>query len=292
MYGIVGNGQVGQHIAEAFDRHGIKNHLIGRDVDGDMAKYRKTDVIFDVSKAKPDDLLELSNKYTRIIYTSSFRDVNQCEENPAMADRLNFLVPTVLSNYNPIVYISTDYVFGKLSTDAPRPISGKIGEGENPDSEFFSGGAPSVYGKSKRRGELGVLNRDGIVVRIASPFGKWKSPLRQSFVDMVASSFKTLELPVDQIISPTYLPEAAETLMGIAVDMQAGGMYHLVNEGSASYRDLGAWVRSAARNKHKINVRYSDPKTDRLRPNYSALQNNKLPKLSHWAEAVEKYVRG
>ena len=292
MYGIVGNGQVGQHIAEAFDRHGIKNHLIGRDVDGDMAKYRKTDVIFDVSKAKPDDLMELSSKYTRIIYTSSFRDVNQCEENPAMADRLNFLVPTVLSNHKPIVYISTDYVFGKLSTDAPRPISGKIGEGENPDSEFFSGGAPSVYGKSKRRGELGVLNRDGIVVRIASPFGKWKSPLRQSFVDMVVSSFKTLELPVDQIISPTYLPEAAETLMGIAVDMQASGMYHLVNEGSASYRDLGAWVRNAARNKHKINVRYSDPKTDRLRPNYSALQNNKLPKLSHWAEAVEKYIRG
>jgi len=289
MFGIVGNGQVGQHLAEAFDAMGYENHLIGRNTDEKIQKYRKTDVEFDVSTAKPEDLYQLSDKYTMLIYTSAYRDVNQCEKDPAMADRLNFLVPTVLANNRPLMYISTDYVFGKLNTEVPRPIVGKIGEGENPDSEFFSGGASSVYGKSKRRGELGVLNRDGFVVRIASPFGKWKSPLRQSFIDMVASSFDELTLPRDQIISPTYLPEAARTIAGLALSPKTG-MYHAVCEGSCSYQDFAMWARKVIKSTAQVRGKFSDPELDKLRPNYSALQNNKLPKLSHWAEAVEHYL--
>jgi dTDP-4-dehydrorhamnose reductase len=290
MFGILGNGQVGQHLAEAFDYMNLPNHLIGRKVDEKIEKYRETDVVFDVSSALPEDLYQLSDNYNVLIYTSAYRDVAKCEDDPALADRINWLVPATLSNHKPIVYISTDYVFGKLNTDYPRPITGKIGEGEDPDSKYFSGGAPSVYGQSKRRGEQAVIGSGSAVVRIGSPFGKWKSPLRHSFVDMVQSNFSTMTLPRDQIVSPTYLPQAAERIAMLATDMQPG-VYHAVCEGSASFMDIATWVRSVIKSKHKVLGKYSDPVEDRLRPNYSALQNNKLPKLWHWAEAVDQYLR-
>ena len=291
MFGIIGNGQVGQHLAAAFDDMGADNHLIGRKVDEKIEKYRETDVVFDVSLAKPDDLYQLSDKYEVLIYTSAYRDVNQCEKDPALADRLNWLVPATLAAHKPIIYISTDYVFGKLDQDYPRPVQGKIGEGEDPDSKYFSGGAPSFYGQSKRRGELGALKNDSLVVRIGSPFGPYKSPMRNSFIDMVASNFDTMTLPRDQIVSPTYLPQAAERIAQLATTMNPG-VYHAVCEGSGSFMDIAMWVRRALRSKAKVLGKFSDPVQDKLRPNYSALQNNKLPKLWHWAEAVDKYIRG
>ena len=291
MFGIIGNGQVGQHLAAAFDDMGVDNHLIGRKVDEKIEKYRETDVVFDSSLAKPDDLYKLSDQYEVLIYTSAYRDVSQCEKDPALADRLNWLVPTTLAAHKPIIYISTDYVFGRLNSDCPRPVQGKIGEGEDPDSEYFSGGAPSFYGQSKRRGELGALKNGSPVVRIGSPFGPYKSPMRQSFIYLVASNFDTMTLPRDQIVSPTYLPQAAERIAHLATTMDPG-MYHAVCEGSASFMDIAMWVRRAQRSKHKVLGKYFDPVQDKLRPNYPALQNNKLPKLWHWAEAVDRYIRG
>lgn len=291
MFGIIGNGQVGQHLAAAFDDMGADNHLIGRKVDEKIEKYRETDVVFDSSLAKPDDLYKLSDQYEVLIYTSAYRDVSQCEKDPALADRLNWLVPATLAAHKPIIYISTDYVFGRLNSDCPRPVQGKIGEGEDPDSEYFSGGAPSFYGQSKRRGELAALKNGSPVVRIGSPFGPYKSPMRQSFIDLVASNFDTMTLPRDQIVSPTYLPQAAERIAHLATTMDPG-MYHAVCEGSASFMDIAMWVRRAQRSKHKVLGKYFDPVQDKLRPNYTALQNNKLPKLWHWAEAVDRYIRG
>lgn len=292
MYAIFGNGQLAQHLAFAMDKYFVKNEIVGRRAPTDVFRYRNTDIDFDASLASSKQVQDIAKNYDLIIYTSSLRDIAACEKDPVMADRVNWLVPTALASYTKVVYISTDYVFGKLSMDYPRPITGKIGEGEDPSSKYFSGGAPSIYGRTKLSGERGVLNNGGSVVRISSPFGKWKSPLRPSFVDMVVSNMTHLFLPIDQIVSPTYLPEAAEVLANKEILDSLEGVNHLVNEGSGSFFDIGNWARSSARNKSRTSLRYSDDKTDKLRPTYSALQNNKLPKLSHWAEAVSEYLKG
>lgn len=291
MYGIFGNGQVAQHIAFALDKLKIKNELIGRGDKVEVERYRNTENTFNVEVASSKHLRDISRNYDVIIYTSSLRDVNACEKNPALAHRVNAYAPSYLSEQTKVIYISTDYVFGKLSANYPRPVSGKIGEGEDPDSKYFSGGAVSIYGHTKRQGEVAVLKNSGAVVRISSPFGRWKSPLRGSFVDLVSSSQEHMFLPVDQIVSPTYLPEAADVLASVDIK-EMDGIYHLVNEGSGSYFDIGTWARSTIRNRKKVSMRYSEQELDKLRPNFSALQNNRLPKLSHWAEAVAKHLKG
>jgi dTDP-4-dehydrorhamnose reductase len=292
MIGVFGNGQVGQHLAEALDIAGVENKIIGREKGDDLPRYRPTDVVFNAETATAADVRRVVEPFEKVIYTSAYRDVNQCEENPRMADRINHLIPAVIATAKPIVYISTDYVFGKLSEKYERPIVGKIGEGEDPESQYFSFGSPSVYGKSKRSGEISVLGKDGIVVRISSPFGKWKSPLRHSFVDNLTWQFgKSLTMPDDQIVSPTHLPEASGRIVGLTFEPWEPGVYHVVCEGSASFFTIAKFVNDTLGLKQKITPRSSDA-SDKLRPTYSALQNNKVGQLSFWAESLQQHLRG
>lgn len=293
MIGVFGNGQVGQHLAEALDEFGIPNKIVGRDKPDDTPRYRKTDIVFDAQYADAPATRRAADQFDAIIYTSALRDVNACEGDRRLADRINHLIPAVLASAVPVVYISTDYVFGRLSEKYQRPITGKIGEGEDPDSEYFGFGAPSVYGQTKRAGEIAVLNHRGSVVRIASPFGKWKSPLRHSFVDNLTWQIgKALSMPTDQIVSPTYLPAAANTIAKLFYSDAETGVYHVVCEGSASFFDIAKQVNNELKLGQKITGRVSSEQELRLRPTYSALQNNKLPALPHWAEALRTHLRG
>jgi dTDP-4-dehydrorhamnose reductase len=291
MIGIFGSGQVAQHIAEYLDLLGIKYQIVGRGAKETVPVHRKVDIKFPVDTAKPQELKVIAKQFEVVIYTSAYRDLLACEASYAVADRINHLIPRVLSTHVPMLYISTDYVFGKLNPEWPRPIAGKIGEGEDPESRYFSSGSKSVYGKTKRSGELGVLAHDGWVARIASPFGKWRSPLRESFVDIMGSKGGDVILPSQQIITPTYLPESVRLMVGLFVDRKDSGIYHAVNEGSVSYADLVRQIRRERGIAGKVTNR-EDNRDDELRPNYSALQNNKLDKLSHWAEAVRTHFEG
>lgn len=291
MIGVFGSGQVAQHIAEHLDERKVKYEVVGRGTKPSVPVHRQVDVKFPVDTARPQELKDIAKRYDLVVYTSAYRDVLACEHSPVVADRINHLVPRVLSTYVPMLYISTDYVFGKLNPDWQRPIPGRIGEGEDPESEYFSKGSASVYGKTKRSGELGVLAHDGWVVRIASPFGKWRSPLRESFVDILASKSGDVELPYQQIITPTYLPEAVRSMVGLFIDRKDPGIYHAVNEGAVSYADLVRQIRRERKISGKV-IDRADNETDKLRPNYSALQNNKMEKLTHWADALHTHLRG
>jgi len=289
MIGIIGGGQVGQHLAEAASAMGIKYELVGRQTKHDLARFQDENVLFDVSSCRASDVKQLAQRYEAIIYTSALRDVAQCEKDYATADKINHLVPRILSQERPVVYISTDYVFGKLSHENPRPITGKIGEGEEPESEYFSRGPASVYGKTKRSGEVAVLSNYGFVVRIASPFGNWGSALRRSFVDNMRFLEGELTIPKDQIISPTYLPEVSPVIVGLAASSTgSGNVYHAVSEGEVSYAELARQVRRELGIQGKIVGRQSN-ESDSLRPTYSALQNNRLQKFSHWAVALNRH---
>jgi dTDP-4-dehydrorhamnose reductase len=173
------------------------------------------------------------------------------------------------------IYISTDYVYDLNSENRP------LHEDEP------SKGALSVYGHSKLEGEKAVLENGGTVARISSPFGPKKSPFKASFVDFVASSFKNLELPIDQHFRPTYMPDAAKALVSLAVDDLPGGVYHVVNEGTTDWAMLARFVREKVGNKYKV---MPVTRKDTTRPEWGNLKNTKLPKMRHWSEALLEYL--
>ena len=272
--GVVGSGQVAQHLVAAARESGIDIVLVGR-VDGPTVTRRA----FDPDRTWEDeaDLLLALSDCDVVINTAAFRDLAACEKDPQLAKQVNTDLPRLLSEKGPRqVFISTDYVFRGLS-------EGRRTEADKPD-------AVCVYGSSKADGEDAVLSRNGAVVRIASPWGIYPSPERAHFVDAIVPkgvASGKLDMPNDQHFSPTYLPDVAGLILDVAMEPAAAGVFHAVNSGSATWEDFTAYIFSTLRTKVKVT---GSQRNDRLRPKYGALANTRLPRPRHWAEALKEYL--
>jgi len=213
---------------------------------------------------------------TSVINCAALRDINLCEKDPTLAVRANVDLPAAIGDTVKQLYISTDYVYDLNEED--RRL----------DEDTPTRGALSIYGQTKLRGEQEVLQRGGSVARISSPWGLYPSPMKPSFVDMVTSSLKVLDLPTDQFFNPTYLPDAAPVLVDLAVN-PSRGIYHVVNQGKTNWFEFAKVARSMARNKNKTTGSF---RWDNTRPRNGALINNRLPRFRTWAEAMQEYLSG
>ena len=261
MIVILGNGQASQHIQDDLNNRQVKYVVLSR---SHWANYEE--LLGLIRDAAPEV----------VINCAAQRDIALCEEKPETSIEANVTLPEVVSAAGfKQIYLSTDYVY-----DLNR--ENRVLHEDEP-----SKGALSVYGESKWQGERKVLANGGIVARISSPFGPRKSPFKQSFVDFAASSFKNLELPVDQHFQPTYMPEAASAIITLALDGAPSGVYHTVNEGTTDWATLAKFVREKIGNKYKV---MPVTRKDITRPEWGNLKNTKLPKLSHWANAMMEYL--
>lgn len=261
MIVILGSGQASQHVQDELDARGIKHVVLGRQHWSDYEELLGL-----IKDADPQ----------AVINCAAQRDIALCEDKPQTAIEANVRLPQVVSAAGfKQIYISTDYVY-----DLNR--ENRILHEDEP-----SKGALSVYGHSKLEGEKVVLENGGTVARISSPFGPKKSPFKASFVDFVASSFKNLELPIDQHFRPTYMPDAAKALVSLALDGIPAGIYHVVNEGTTDWAMLARFVREKVGNKYKV---MPVTRKDTTRPEWGNLKNTKLPRMRHWSEAMLEYL--
>jgi dTDP-4-dehydrorhamnose reductase len=257
---ILGSGQSSLHVQDELNAKGEKYIVLGR---GHWSDYEE--LLGLIRDADP----------MVVINCAAQRDIALCEEKPQTAVDANVTLPEVVSAAGfKQIYLSTDYVYDLnrenrvLSEDEP------------------SKGALSVYGSSKLAGEKRVLDNGGIVVRISSPFGPRKSPFKPSFVDFVASSFKNLELPIDQHFRPTYMPDAAKVIVDSLIDAPSG-IYHVVNEGTTDWAMLARFVREKVGNKYKV---MPVTRKDTTRPEWGNLKNTKIARLRHWSDAMLEYL--
>ncbi len=170
-----------------------------------------------------DDVARLFDK-TRpdtVILTAAMTNVDACEKNPTLANRINAAAPGLVARAckkatASLVHVSTDYVFDGmksrkyLETDVQRPIS--------------------VYGASKLAGERSVLSTlpEAAVVRPAVLYGWNPIPEKMNFVTWVLKKLRNNE-PVklfeDQVVSPTLADDLAGVLLELT-DKQASGVWH------------------------------------------------------------------
>ena len=132
----------------------------------------------------------------------------------------------------PVIHLSTDYVFSGTKTTAYVEVDPT--------------GPASVYGRSKRAGELAVLaaNPDTAVLRTAwvySPHGAnfLKTMLR------LAGDRDVVRVVGDQHGTPTYAPDIAEAIVIVAQRMvnesdaeDGRGIFHLVATGTTNWADF------------------------------------------------------
>ena len=124
-----------------------------------------------------------------------------------------------------LLTFSSDLVFaGRKTTpyterDAPHPLG--------------------VYGRSKLLAEQAVLEKlpSALVVRTSAFFSAWDE---HNFVHHALAAARRGEdfaAADDLLISPTYVPDLANTALDLLLD-QTGGLWHLANQGTYSWAEL------------------------------------------------------
>lgn len=173
-------------------------------------------------------------EFDRVILTAALTAVDYCETHEDEAFAINGDAPGVIAEIcfekgAHLTYISTDFVFDGLARGAYR------------ESQIAM--PLSVYGASKLEGEEQVLavSPDHLVARVSWLYGSGR-PAFPEWIIGQAEKNSELSLPAEKLGTPTSSRDVAEFLKPLAVPVRgepAGGIYHLSNSGSCSWREWG-----------------------------------------------------
>lgn len=221
---------------------------------------------------------------------AAYNNVDAAEVDSSLATSINgdapgFIAQACADAGAIFVHYSSDYVFngespaGYSETSQPQPIN--------------------AYGQSKLLGEQAIQkNTDKFyIIRTSWLFGtKGSSPAsKPSFVDTMLALAKTkpeLKLVSDEQSRPTYIADLAVASIALAESGRSYGIYHIVNEGTASWYEL---AREAFSRKGLAVVTHPVSSSEfpraAQRPRYGFLNNTKLPALRTWQEALAEYLQ-
>ena len=229
-----------------------------------------------------------------IINAGAYTAVDQAEDEPELAFKINAELPTLLAklakkHHALLIHYSTDYVFDGNKTgfykeeDATNPLS--------------------VYGQSKREGEKGICENGEhyVILRtswVYSAHGKnfLKTILR------LANEKEELSIVNDQHGAPTpasWLSEVGLILAERYINKQKipAGIYHAVSQGETTWFDYACLILNSVKknNVRVIPVPSEAFPTKAQRPKNSKLCTQKIQQLGvippHWQEAVQELLR-
>ncbi|MFH1029873.1 MAG: dTDP-4-dehydrorhamnose reductase [bacterium] len=246
-----------------------------------------------------------------IINSAAYNNVDDCEKNPDLANLINGYAPGYLALMAkkldiPIIHYSTGYVFDGekgdyKEDDLPNPIS--------------------KYAESKLLGEHEVKkNNDKFyIIRTNLLFGNPSIGGKKSFIELMLNLAKEkdkLEVVNDEISNPTYAKDLADATYELVnrykrhvmegdipkCRLQTDknfpdnkkypyGIYHFVNDGSASWYD---WAKEIFKIKN-IDIKVEPVPSSKFprpakRPKNSSLLNTKFSKLRTWQESLREYL--
>jgi dTDP-4-dehydrorhamnose reductase len=241
----------------------------------------------DVGAAAAVTRLAATHKPEMIINAAAFTDVERAEEDRDAAFRANgagarHVALAAREAGVPVVYYSTDYVFGGTQRRPYRPQDAVSPIG--------------VYARSKRAGEVATIQAADahFIIRTAWLYG----PGGNNFVEKIvrgASTRPLLRVVDDEVGSPTYTRDLAEATLALC-GTAAYGVYHAVNSGSCSRYDFARRIVQLAGLRVPVErCRSSEFPTKAERPLYSVLSNASLEaatgyRMRRWQDALADYM--
>ncbi len=267
-------GMLGSELVRQLQAKGIETAAFDSDLDVRDKEALKTKV----QELKPEVI------YNCVAYNA----VDLAEEEKEKATSLNVTaVSNIVEAANSVgatlVHFSTGFVFDGQSTKSYT-------ESDQPNPQ-------SVYSQTKYQGEIEALKYPkSYVVRLNLLFGKSavSERAKKSFPELVlelAKDQKEFAFVTDEISTPTYAVDLAQAVLEL-VDMKYPfGIYHLPNEGQASWLDFAEEVFRIRGVEVKLNPVTADMfKRAAKRPKNSVIANTKFPKLRPWQQALEEFL--
>lgn len=223
-------GQLGRYLIPALADAGATPVAFGRN------EGEAIDVAVDIADAEAVAQAIDRVQPDVVIHAAAMTDVDGCETDAEAADRINHLGAAHVARAAArtgayLIAVSTDFVF---SGAAP------------PYAEDAPADPISVYGASKRAGEIAVLKESErfAVARTAWVYGGKGKHFPRSILNLLAAR-PTIEVVEDERGNPTFAGDLAQALVRLAA-LRLPGIVHLTNEGSTSRFELAREVAALA----------------------------------------------
>lgn len=268
------SGQLGQDVVLLLNESGHEVKACVRS-DLDIADQRQCEKV--ISEYRPE----------AVIHCAAYTAVDAAEEDIDGAYRLNAsgtrnIAVAAEKVGAKLVYISTDYVFD--------------GQADRPYREYDNTAPQTVYGESKRAGEVlaQTLSSKYFIVRTSWVYGQYGSNFVKTMLKLGAEK-DSLSVVHDQIGSPTYTVDLARFLLQL-IQTEKYGIYHASNSGHCSWHEFAqAIFETAGLQVNALPVTTEQFPRPAKRPAYSvmdhtAIRANDLEGLPHWRDGLERFL--
>ena len=236
----------------------------------------------------------IKNNITAVINCAAYTAVDKAEKDEAIAKKVNAegvsnIVKALQKVSGKLIHISTDYVFN--------------GDHFLPYQESDEVNPVGVYGNTKRKGELAVINSDieGIVIRTSWLYSVHGNNFVKTMLRL-GNERDELGVIFDQVGTPTNARDLAKTCLDILSDESIanisnnGKIYHYSNEGVASWYDFAKAIMDLGSLDCKVRpIETKDYSTSVKRPHYSVLNKSKIKidfniEPPYWRDSLEKFI--
>ena len=277
------------------------NSQLGSEIKELASEYKNLECVFkdlpelDICDTKMLTTCIVDENINAVINCAAYTAVDKAEENPEIAEQVNSkgvlnLVNALEKVEGKLIHISTDYVFD--------------GNHSQPYKESDPVSPIGVYGKTKRVGELAVINSsiDAIVIRTSWLYSRYGNNFVKKMLRL-GNVKESLQVVFDQIGTPTYAKDLAKTCLDILSNAgftnisKKGKIYHYSNEGVTSWYDFAGAIMEISNIDCKvIPIETKDYPTQALRPLYSVLDKYKIKSdfkvtIHHWRDSLANCLR-
>ena len=236
----------------------------------------------------------IDQKITAVVNCAAYTAVDKAEQDDATADEVNsrgvLNLVNILKKVNgKLIHISTDYVFD--------------GNSFLPYQELDKVNPIGVYGNTKRRGELAVINSDidAIVIRTSWLYSAFGNNFVKTMLRL-GNEREELGVIFDQVGTPTNASDLAKTCLDIFSIKQKsqmnekGNMYHFSNEGVASWYDFAIAIIDFGKVDCNLKpIETKDYPTLAKRPHFSVLNKSKIKndfgiEIPYWGDSLARCI--
>lgn len=226
-----------------------------------------------------------------VINCAAYNEVDRAEDDPVTALDVNAFAVRALAREAAaagavLVHYSSDFVFD--------------GETSRPYVEDDRPNPASVYAASKLLGDWFALESPtAYVLRVESLFGSPRSWTgRRGTLDGIVAGLESgreVRAFTDRVVSPSYTSDVASATRHLLETNAAGGIYHCVNDGYASWFDVATEVAAIIGVPPVIvPITLEQVRLEAARPRFCALSAGKLRAagfaMPTWQDALRRWL--
>jgi dTDP-4-dehydrorhamnose reductase len=273
------NGQLGSEIKEFSSKYDYTFFFTDRDE-------------LDITDELAIKIFVKTNNIDTMINCAAYTAVDRAEDDKKNADLINhiaikYLATVAKEKSIKLIHISTDYVFD--------------GKSYKPYIETDMTNPQGVYGETKLNGENALQNinpSNSIIIRTSWVYSCYGANFVKTMIKL-GSEKESLDVIFDQIGSPTYAKDLANTILEILPDIKNRDVeiYNYSNEGVLSWYDFAKEIMKMAKLPCTINpIETSQYPTPARRPHYSLLNKEKIKEMfnievPYWKDGLDDCLK-